>query len=106
MTKLTMSMFKNAEDYWKARSCLFGQIVAEVVRELRCERDREAILMALHALKKDAALGRAVRRMPVDAYLLRVAGGWQADAGIVPDIAEGDTLDAVLQAAGLMEVEK
>lgn len=61
---------------------------------------------ACNACRADAALGRAVRRMPVDAYLLRVAGGWQADAGMVPDIAEGDTLDAVLQAAGLMEVEK
>lgn len=56
--------------------------------------------------RADAKLGRAVRRMPVDAYLLRVAGGWQADAGIVPDIAEGDTPEAALAAAGLMEVKK
>lgn len=55
---------------------------------------------------RDAALGRAVRKMPVDGYMLRVANGWQADAGIVPDIAEGDTPEAALQAAGLMEVEK
>lgn len=59
---LTMSMFATHEDYWKARSRLNESIVADVAKELGCERDNEAIIEALAKLKEEAAMGRAVQR--------------------------------------------
>ena len=106
---LTMSMFANAEEYWKARSYLSEQIVADVVKELGCELDNEEILMKIHELKTDAALGRAVLAMPEGAGLYHmqpeVSGdGWCAKER---DFANrGTTPKAALMAAGLMEEEK
>ena len=55
---------------------------------------------------RDAALGRALRRMPKGAGIVHLlSGGWADYEGL----RFGETVasvDAALQAAGLMEVEK
>jgi len=126
---LTMSMFANAEEYWKARSYLSEQIVADVVKELGCKRDNEEILMKIHELKTDAALGRAVRRD--DFWELRKVrrvvryGAIDPLSGVMPALEwadeymaarhdgagkveweSGPTPEAALMAAGLMKGEK
>lgn len=113
MTNLTMSMFASAEDYWKARSYLNEQIVADVAKELGCERDNEDILMKLHDLKSDAALGRSVRSMP-SGYSLRCGlGNFTSDGSVRWSVGNdfrstpwGETPESVLQEAGLMEAKK
>lgn len=49
--ELTMSMFATQADYWKARAELAEKTVEETARELGCENDNEAILLAIAALK-------------------------------------------------------
>ena len=56
-------------------------------------------------MRADAALGAAVRRMPVGAYLLLGDEGWQASAERSPDTSDGDTPEAAMIAAGLMKGE-
>ena len=102
---LTMSMFATHEDYWKARSRLNESIVADVAKELGCERDNEAILVALADLKADAALGRAVRKIPDMAKLWHAEVRWYLHPGDGPclPLGTGNTPEAALRAAGLME---
>ena len=59
----------------------------------------------LHALK-DAALGRAVRRFREGMALFKQNPEWAFRQGYSGDIVRRDTLEDVLKAAGLMEVEK
>lgn len=58
----------------------------------------------------DAALGRAVRRMPAWSFLYRNSVGWfygtEMSHGTRTYGPKGDTPKAALAAAGLMEVEK
>ena len=49
--ELTMSMFATQADYWQARAELAEAVVADTARELGCENDNEAILVAIDALK-------------------------------------------------------
>lgn len=126
---LTMSMFANAEEYWKARSYLYESIVADVAKDLRCERDNEAILIAIQGLRDDTALGRAVRRddfwelrkvrrvvrfgaidplsgvMPVLEWADEYMAARRDGAGKV-EWESGPTPKAALMAAGLMEGEE
>ncbi len=54
--------------------------------------------------RADAALGRAVRAMPIFWQLCHGTAGWQADDD--EKIGRGHTPEAALRAAGLMEEEK
>lgn len=58
----------------------------------------------------DAALGRAVKRLPTWSFLYQNSAGWfygtEMSHGTRTYGPKGDTPKAALQAAGLMEVEK
>ena len=56
---------------------------------------------------RDAALGRAVRKMPVTAMLWRSETTWylHPENGPCLPMGSGDTPEAALKAAGLTEVE-
>ena len=72
--------------------------------ELRAEIER------LKACRADAALGRAVRKMPAWTFIYRNSVGWfsgtEMSHGTRTYGPKADTPEAALEAAGLMEVEK
>lgn len=97
---LNESMFATEADYWKVRSHLNESIVADVAKELGCERDNESIIEKIAELKEEAALGRAVRKEIAGLEAKREAGEILSDT-------EDDWLNSLQGlAAGLMEVEK
>lgn len=85
----------------------------EVVKHLiaHCQ-DQEAELTRLRAenkaLQADAALVRAVRRIPDMAKLWHAESRWYLHPGDAPclPLGTGNSPEAALKAAGLMEVEK
>lgn len=51
--ELTMSMFANKADYWRARAELAERTVLETAKEMGCEPDNEAMLKRAAELMAD-----------------------------------------------------
>ena len=75
--------------------------------ELR--RENAKLREIIDAMKADAALGRAVRRMPAWTFIYRNSVGWfcgtEMSQGTRTYGPKADTPEAALKAAGLTEVE-
>jgi hypothetical protein len=85
----------SGEAYWRKRC----EVVEAEIACLRAENK---------ALQADAALVLAVRRIPDMAKLWHAESRWYLHPGDAPclPLGTGNSLEAALQAAGLMEVEK
>lgn len=85
----------SGEAYWRKRC---DTVETELAR-LRAENK---------ALQADAELVRAVRRIPDMAKLWHAESRWYLHPGDAPclPLGTGNSLEAALQAAGLMEVKR
>lgn len=84
--------------------------LADGIRNYRSAVEAELIRLRAEnkALQADAALVRAVRRIPDMAKLWHAESRWYLHPGDAPclPLGTGNSLEAALQAAGLMEGEK